>query len=67
MERHVAAHRIRNLPIPLLMQQLLGPLLVHLFIGAAMTGQPDLERTCSVFTSTFLRAVGADDPDKEGS
>jgi len=64
LERHVRAGRIRNLPIPLLLQQLLGPLLAHLFMGPAMTRQPDLEAACSVFTSTFLRAVGTDHPQK---
>jgi AcrR family transcriptional regulator len=67
LERHVRAGRIRNLPIPLLMQQLLGPLLAHVFMGPAMTGQPELEPACSVFASTFLRAVGTDQLNKEGS
>jgi hypothetical protein len=37
------------------------------FMGPAMTGQPELEPACSVFASTFLRAVGTDQLNKEGS
>jgi AcrR family transcriptional regulator len=67
LERHIRAGRIRDLPIPLLMQQLLGPLLAHLFMGPAMTRQPDLDQVCAAFTSAFLRAVGtANHPENQG-
>jgi hypothetical protein len=46
------------LPVPLLMQQLIGPLLAYVLMRQAITAEVDVERTCSVFTSTFLRAVG---------
>ena len=57
LEAQIQAGLIRDIPVPLLMQQLMGPLLAHLLMQPAMTGEPDLEHACSVFTSTFLRAV----------
>jgi hypothetical protein len=53
----VQAGRIRDIPVPLLMQQLVGPLLAHVLMRPAIAREVDLERACSVFTSTFLSAV----------
>jgi AcrR family transcriptional regulator len=53
----VRSGRIRDLPVPLLMQQLMGPLLAHVLMRPAIAEEVDLERACSVFTTTFLRAV----------
>jgi AcrR family transcriptional regulator len=58
----VHAGRIRAQPVPLLIQQLLGPLALHLAFRAAMTREPDLKlpdlnETCAVFADNFLRAV----------
>lgn len=62
----VKAGRIRDIPVPLLMQQLMGPLLAHVLMRPAVAGEVDLEQACSAFASTFLRAVGRR-PQNEGS
>ena len=61
LQQQVDVGAIRDIPIPLLMEQLIGPLVAHLLLRPA-TGQagwqmPDLERVCDVFTATFLNAV----------
>jgi AcrR family transcriptional regulator len=67
LKTHVDAGRIRDLPIPLLLQQLLGPMLAHVLMRPALAGELDLDRACSEFTAAFLRAVGTpNDPDNEG-
>ncbi len=58
----VRAGRIRPLPMPLLIQQMIGPLAVHLLFRPAMTQRPGLdlpgiEETCEVFAEAFLRAA----------
>jgi AcrR family transcriptional regulator len=58
----VQAGRIRTLPVPLLIQQLLGPLAVHMLFRPAMGRElgpdlPSVEETCGVFADAFLRAV----------
>lgn len=55
--------RIRDLPIPLLVQQLLAPMLLNMFIRpVAQKGAPltvtDVGTACDVFADTFVRAVG---------
>ena len=57
----VRAGRIRDIPIPLLIQQLLGPMLAHVLMRPALAKEVDLEQACSEFTSAFLRAVGMPD------
>jgi AcrR family transcriptional regulator len=54
----VKAGRIRDMPVPLLMQQLAGPLLAHTLMRPAIAQEVDLDQACAVFTSNFLRAVG---------
>jgi AcrR family transcriptional regulator len=75
LQAQVQAGRIRDIPLPLLMQQLMGPLLAHALmqplIGQGAGDVSDLEQACSVFTSAFLRAVAvtaprASDHDSEG-
>jgi hypothetical protein len=56
------AGRIRDLRVPLLIQQLIGPLAVHLLFRPAIehTPGPDLpgvDETCELFADAFLRAV----------
>jgi AcrR family transcriptional regulator len=58
----VSAGRIRDLPLPLLLQQLMAPMMVHLLTRpiAEDTGVidlPDLDTTCDVFADNFIRAV----------
>ncbi|MEV7007008.1 TetR/AcrR family transcriptional regulator [Streptosporangium sp. NPDC051022] len=60
----MAMGRIRPLPVPLLMQQMIGPVLIH-FMTRPAAGQipgfdlPDTQETCAVFAEAFLRAVTA--------
>jgi AcrR family transcriptional regulator len=59
---HVRAGRIRDLPFPLLMQLLIGPLATHMLLrpslGTVMGEQlPPIEDACDVFADAFLRAV----------
>ncbi len=56
------AGRIRNMPIPLLLQQLIGPLVTHLLFRPVLNGglagdHPTVEEACEVFADGFLRAV----------
>lgn len=55
LEAQVRAGRIRDIPTPLLIQQLAGPLLAHVLMRPVI-GE-DLEHACATFTSNFLRAV----------
>lgn len=63
LQAQVQAGQLRDLPVPLLLQQLMGPLLAHLLMRNALPGAADqaaeLERACSVFTAGFLRGVAA--------
>jgi AcrR family transcriptional regulator len=59
----IRAGRIRDLPQPLLVQQLLSPMVVHMMLrpnAASMSGVdlPDIDSVCDIFTDTFLRAAG---------
>ena len=64
------AGRIRALPVPLLLQQLIGPVVVHLLMRPALTPgsgseplrwePPDLDATCALFADAFVRAVAPD-------
>ena len=65
----VQACRIRDLPLPLLAQQLMGPMLIHLFTRPATDGSglielPDIDTVCNVFADNFVRAVGLTRPSK---
>ncbi|MEV8637277.1 TetR family transcriptional regulator [Streptosporangium sp. NPDC051023] len=59
----MAMGRIRSLPPPLVIQQLIGPALMHFVTRSAIDQVPGLdlpsvEETCAVFADAFLRAVG---------
>jgi hypothetical protein len=59
----IQAGRIRDLPLPLLAEQLLAPLVVHMLLRPAATNLPgmnlpDIDTVCDVFTDAFLRAAG---------
>nr|WP_276599043.1 TetR/AcrR family transcriptional regulator [Nannocystis sp. SCPEA4] len=67
---HVHAGRLRPLPQPLLLQQLIGPLAVYMLVrpawGRALPGElPDVEVACDVFTDNFLRAVATPNLESE--
>ncbi|MEV5410829.1 TetR/AcrR family transcriptional regulator [Thermopolyspora sp. NPDC052614] len=58
----MAAGRIRTQPIPLLIQQLIAPALMHFVLRPAIEQVPGLdlpgvEETCAMFTETFLRGA----------
>lgn len=60
----MVAGRIRALPLPLLIQQMIAPVLMH-FVTRPATGNvpgvdlPGVEETCAYFAEAFLRAVTA--------
>ena len=59
----IEAGRIRDFPQPLLVEQLLAPMVVHMLLRpttAALTGieLPDIGTVCDVFTDAFLGAAG---------
>ncbi|MBV8787709.1 MAG: TetR/AcrR family transcriptional regulator [Mycobacterium sp.] len=61
-DAEIDAGRIRDLPRPLLAQQLLGPVMVHLLTRPALPNLlaqslPDIDTTCDVFADAFVRAV----------
>lgn len=64
LTEEMAAGRIRTLPLPLLIQQMIAPALVH-FVTRPATDQvpgidlPGVDETCTVFAESFLRAVAA--------
>ena len=58
----IQAGRIRDIPLPLLIQQLIAPVAVHMLVRPAVPQLPGLElpnldTVCDTFTDTFLRAV----------
>jgi AcrR family transcriptional regulator len=58
----IQAGRIRDIPLPLLIQQLIAPVAVHMLVRPAVPQLPglelpDLDSVCDTFTDTFLRAV----------
>lgn len=60
----VQAGRVRDLPPPLLFQQLMAPMMIHLFTRPAaqtsgLLALPDVDAVCDVFADNFVRAVSA--------
>lgn len=58
----IAAGRVRDLPVPLLVQYLMAPMLIHMFMRPAaeriaLADQPDTDRVCDMFADLFVRAV----------
>jgi AcrR family transcriptional regulator len=63
LTKEVQAGRIRDLPLQLLIQQLIAPIAVHMLVRPAVPQLPglelpDLDNVCDTFTDTFLRAAG---------
>ncbi|MFF9481837.1 TetR/AcrR family transcriptional regulator [Streptomyces sp. NPDC014733] len=59
---HVEAGRVRPLPLPVLVQLLLGPLVTHLLLRPVLEptlgpGLPGVDETCELFAEAYLRAV----------
>jgi AcrR family transcriptional regulator len=58
----VRAGRIRALPLPLLVQQMVGPLAMHMLLRPALERElgadlPTVEEACTVFADAFLRSA----------
>jgi hypothetical protein len=58
----VTAGRVRDLPLPLLIQQMLAPIAIHTMVRPAAVNIPEIElpeldEACVVFADAFLRAV----------
>jgi AcrR family transcriptional regulator len=65
LQTQVKHGRIRDLPTPLLIQQLMGPMVMHMLGRPALTALdmvelPDLDTTCTELTTNFVRAVAVD-------
>lgn len=65
LNAQVQRGRIRDLPMPSLIQQLMGPMVMHMLtrpaLGAvAVVELPDLDTMCAVFAANFVRAVAVD-------
>jgi AcrR family transcriptional regulator len=63
----VQAGRIRDLPLPLLVQQLLSPMVVHMLLRPNQVNVqgidlPDIDAVCDVFTDAFLQAASTAPP-----
>ncbi|MFG2846017.1 TetR/AcrR family transcriptional regulator [Kitasatospora sp. NPDC048296] len=67
---HVEAGRIRPLPLPVLVQLLIGPLLSHVLVRPVLEpvlgdGLPSLDESFEFFADAYLRAVAPSGPDQE--
>jgi AcrR family transcriptional regulator len=61
--RHIAHGTVQPLPMPVLVQTLIGPVALHGVTREIVTGElgielPDLDATIDIFTDIFCRAVG---------
>ena len=59
----IEAGRIRDLPVPLLIQELVAPMVIHMLLRpntAHLPGidLPDIDTVCDVFSDGFIRAAG---------
>ncbi|HJD84508.1 TetR/AcrR family transcriptional regulator [Kitasatospora aureofaciens] len=69
---HVESGRIRPLPLPVLVQLLLGPLLSRVLMRPVLettlgAGLPSLDESIDLFTEAYLRAVALPAPDESTS
>jgi AcrR family transcriptional regulator len=67
LDAEVQANTIRDIPSPLLTQQLMSPIVIHLLVRPAMphipgVDLPDIDTTCDTFADAFLRAVATTPP-----
>ncbi len=66
-DAEIRAGRIRDLPLPLLAQELLGPIIFHMFLRPVAPNvpafqMPDIDTVCDVFADAFVRAVATPSP-----
>lgn len=61
MRHQIAAGRIRDLPVTMLVQQMAFPMLLHFLLRPVLADVlddlPPSEETCEIFTQAFLRAA----------
>ena len=67
LDNEVQANTIRDIPAPLLTQQLMSPIVMHMMVRPAMphipgVELPDIDTTCDTFADAFLRAVATTPP-----
>ena len=67
--RHLEHGTVRPLPLPVLVQMLIGPVALHGASRAIVTNElgielPDVNETIDMFTDLFCRAVGTSAPSK---
>jgi AcrR family transcriptional regulator len=65
LNAQVQKGRIRDLPVPLLIQQLMGPMVMHMLtrptlVNLAVVELPDLDTTCTELAANFVRALATD-------
>jgi AcrR family transcriptional regulator len=65
LNSQVEQGRIRDLPMALLIQQLMGPMVMHMLgrpalANLAVVELPDRDTVCRMFAANFVRAVAAD-------
>ncbi|MDP4507036.1 TetR/AcrR family transcriptional regulator [Nonomuraea sp. G32] len=62
LSREIAQGRLRDLPIALLIQMMIGPLVLHMLLRPVLEASigpdlPPIEESAAVFAAAFLRAV----------
>jgi AcrR family transcriptional regulator len=67
LDSEVQANTIRDIPLPLLTQQLMSPVVLHMLVRPAVphipgVDLPDIDTTCDTFADAFLRAVATTPP-----
>lgn len=67
LSREVRAGRIRDLPLPLLLQLLIAPVAAHMLLRPALSqipglNPPEIDATCDMLTDAFLRATATHPP-----
>jgi AcrR family transcriptional regulator len=67
LDAEIEANNIRDLPLPLLTQQLMSPVVMHMLVRPAMPHipgieLPDIDTACDIFADAFLRAVAIRPP-----
>lgn len=67
LTREVRAGRIRDLPLPLLLQLLIAPVAAHMLLRPALSqipglNLPEIDATCHMLTDAFLRATATHPP-----
>ena len=66
LEVEIRAGHIRQLPTVFLIQQLLGPIVIHMFTRPVVETTPGIplpaiDTLCDAFAAAFIRAVGTPD------